>query len=135
MTLNKDMAIMLTRCKRLAAKLATTEESIKELRMQTISSPKMDGMPHGSAQGDASAGRLARLEAREREYERDRRDLTLLRQTARRVIKLLDAKRRIFYEAYYIDAEKASAARKEAGISERTASRYINDVIKKETGD
>ena len=41
------------------------EDYLEELRRQTISSPNMDGMPHGSAQGDA----MARLMIRKQQAE------------------------------------------------------------------
>lgn len=112
------------------------EECIREMQLQTISSPKMDGMPHGSAAGDAMANRLKRLEKYESELTHNRRRLERLQSAARRAIRALETRRRIFYESYYISGEKAAVARVEAGIAERTAGKYIADVrTKKETGE
>lgn len=128
---------MLQECRTLATKrLPPLKDSIEELRTQSISSPNLDGMPHGSSNGDASANRLIRLEKREREYERELARLERLRKACRRAIRPLELRRRIFYESYYIEAEKASRARAEAGIAERTATKYIADIrAKKETGE
>ena len=112
------------------------EECIRELRMQTISSPKLDGMPHGGAAGDAMVNRLKRLEKYESELSYNKRRLERLQNATKRAIKGLEMRRRIFYESYYINGEKAAVARAEAGIAERTASKYIADVrAKKETGE
>ena len=112
------------------------EECIREMQLQTISSPKLDGMPHGSAAGDAMANRLKRLEKYESELAHNRRRLERLQSAARRATRALEARRRIFYESYYVCGEKASVARTEAGISDRTATRYINEVrTRNEAGD
>lgn len=112
------------------------EECIRELRMQTISSPKLDGMPRGGAVGDAMANRLKRLEKYESDLSFTKRRLERLQKAAKRAVNGLEVRRRIFYESYYIGGEKAAVARAEAGISERSATRYIGDVTtKKETGD
>lgn len=112
------------------------EECIRELRMQTISSPKLDGMPRGGAAGDAMANRLKRLEKYESDLEYTKRRLERLQKAAKRAVNGLEVRRRIFYESYYIGGEKAAVARVEAGIAERTAGKYIADVrTKKEAGD
>ena len=112
------------------------KECIKELQMQTISSPKLDGMPRGGAAGDAMANRLKRLEKYESDLAFTRRRLERLQKAAKRAVNGLEVRRRIFYESYYISGEKAAVARAEAGIAERTAGKYIADVrTKKETGD
>ena len=128
---------MLQECRDLVnTDIPAIEECIKELRLQTISSPKMDGMPHGSAAGDAMANRLKRLEKYESELAYNKRRLERLQNATKRAIKGLEMRRRIFYEAYYVNGEKAAVARVEAGIAERTAGKYIADVrTKKETGD
>lgn len=128
---------MLLECRELITKeLPALKECIKELRMQTISSPKMDGMPHGSATGDAMANRLKRMEKYESDLEHTLRRLEGLQRAARDAVAALEMRRRIFYESYYICGEKASVARREAGIAERTAGKYIADVrAKKETGE
>ena len=128
---------MLQECRDLVnTDIPAIEECIREMRLQTISSPKMDGMPHGSAAGDAMANRLKRLEKYESELAYNKRRLERLQNAAKRAIKGLETRRRIFYESYYVDGEKAAVARVEAGIAERTASKYIADVkAKKETGE
>lgn len=128
---------MLQECRDLVnTDIPAIEECIRELRLQTISSPKMDGMPHGSAAGDAMANRLKRLEKYESELAYNKRRLERLQNATKRAIKGLETRRRIFYESYYVAGEKAAVARVEAGIAERTASKYIADVrAKKETGE
>lgn len=132
-TIDGRTAAMLAGVRALAEEIAPREAGLYELRTRSIGSPAMDGMPRGGGARDANAERLARIERVEQAISRDKRRLERKRQEARRAIRTLDARRRIFYTAYYIDADKASAARVLAGVSQRTAMRYIKD-IKKEAG-
>ena len=132
--IDKRTRHILKEARELAKEIELKEEGLRELLMQTVSSPSMDGMPKGSGGHDASAARLAREEAMREDIQRGKERLQRIRRAANRGIKPLSASRRIFYQIYYIDAQKASAARTMARISERTAQRYISDINKKETG-
>jgi hypothetical protein len=128
---------ILQECRELITEdIPALKECIREIRLQTISSPKLDGMPHGSTTGDAMTNKIKRLERYESDLKCNLRRLERLQSAAKRAVRGLEARRRIFYESYYICGEKAAVARMEAGIAERTASKYIADVrAKKETGD
>lgn len=131
---------MLQKCRELAQEIQLREEGLKELRAQTISSPKLDGMPRGNVGHNANDNRLIQIEKRERDIERDKRKLERLRNDARRAIRPLKPEQRIFYAEYFIEAQKARAARTMAGISKRTATRYLGEIraelnINKKTGN
>ena len=126
----------LRRCRDFAKEVKLREEGLHELRMQTISSPNMDGMPGGSRSVDASTRRLISIEKRERDLERDKRSLETMRRAAGSALEGLKPEQRVFYREYYIEAHKASTARVIAGISERTAMRYLQLIQEnKKTGD
>lgn len=128
---------LLMECRKLAQEIALREEGLRELRMRTISSPRLDGMPHSSGSMDASTNKLIQIERREREIQRDKGRLQRLRSAARRVVKPLKPEQCIFYTEYFIEAQKARTARIMAGISERTMTNYLAIIrgAKKETGE
>lgn len=107
-------------------------EGIEELRRQTVSSPRMDGMPRGGGQDDAMSARISRLEDWEKKLRAARRGLARAKRAARLAIARLPAQQRIFYGAYYIDGEKMGTACTLARISARTGSRYAQMVEGKE---
>lgn len=101
------------------------EERLDELKTRQISSPKLDGMPKGSGDGDAATARMISIEGREQQIRRDRRRLKRLQGRARRAIAPLNPRQRIFYTEYYLKGSSAETAADEARISGRTATRYL----------
>lgn len=109
------------------------EDYLEELRRQTISSPNMDGMPHGSAQGDAMARLMIRKQKAEERLKYAKEQLERSRQEARRILFRFSTPQRRFYEAYYVEGEKLETAAMFAGVSLRTGTRYIGQVSEKDT--
>ena len=109
----------------IAEEIERLEDGLKELEHRTISSPNMDGMPHGSSQGDAMALLMIH---KQRQVERIGNALERFKKAqnaARRIIKDMPASKRLFYEAYYVEHGKHSLACMIARISERTGYRYM----------
>lgn len=109
------------------------EDYLEELRRQTISSPNMDGMPHGSAQGDAMARLMIRKQQAEERLKYAKEQLERSRQEARHILFRFSTPQRRFYEAYYVEGEKLEAAAMFAGVCKRTACSYIKQVSEKDT--
>lgn len=104
------------------------EDALCELRRESISSPRMDGMPKGSGEGDQMPRRMARIDDLTRRIERQRARLSKLRRSGERAIYRLEAREKLFVEAYYLRAEKAGVAAILAQISDKSASRYIRRI-------
>lgn len=111
-----------------AEDVALQEDYLEELQRQTISSPNMDGMPKGSAQGDAAARLMIRKQQAEAKLEQAKRQLERSKKAARRVIAKLDVRMARFCEAYFIEGEKLEAASAFAGVCVRTGSNYAKMV-------
>lgn len=109
----------------IAKEVRTLQDGLEELKRQTISSPKMDGMPHGSTQGDGIAAVMIRKEKQEQSLASAQRRLERAAKAAQRVVRSLPSSKRLFYAAYYIDGEKQLTACDVAGISESTGYRYM----------
>jgi hypothetical protein len=135
MTLDRRDKYILHECRELAQEIALREEGLVELSTKTIGSPNMDGMPKGSGTHSASDSRLMQIEKYEHDLERDKRRLERLRRDARGAIKPLKVAQRVFYEEYFVQAQKAHVARLMAGISQRTMTNYLAEArIDKEIG-
>lgn len=111
------------------------EDYLEELRRQTISSPNMDGMPHGSAQGDAMARLMIRKQKAEERMQYARENLERSRREAARILSRFDTRQRRFYEAYYMEGDTLEAAAMFAGVSLRTGTRYIGAATSKENAE
>lgn len=109
----------------IADELERLEGALEELRQQTISSPRMDGMPHGSSKGDAMASMLVQKQRMEERVGNASDRLRRAQNVARRIIKPMPAAKRLFYEAYYIENGKLATACAIARVSESTAYRYL----------
>lgn len=103
------------------------QERLDEMQQQTVSSPRLDGMPRGGSQGDAMASALIQRQAQEERLQRAQKRLQKAQKDARRITARLPAPMRLFYEAYYIDSEKIDVSCSIARISESTAYRYIRN--------
>ena len=101
------------------------QERLDEMQLQTVSSPRLDGMPRGGSQGDAMASMLIQRQAQEDLLQRAQKRLQKAQKDAERITVRLPAPMRLFYAAYYIDGEKFDAACSIARISESTAYRYL----------
>lgn len=135
MTLDKRDKYILHECRELAQEIRLREEGLQELRMKTIGSPNMDGMPKGSGTHSASDNRLIQIEKYERDIEHSKRRLERLKDAARAVIKPLKVAQKVFYQEYFVEAQKAHIARTMAGVSERTMTNYLAEArIDKEIG-
>lgn len=109
----------------IAEEVDRLEERLEELRLHTISSPKLDGMPRSGSQGDAMAVAMIQQQSQVERLERAKKRLKRAQSAARRIVTRLPAPMRLFYEAYYIDGEKVANACAIARISESTAYRYM----------
>lgn len=109
----------------LAKEVQKLQDRLDELKRQTISSPKMDGMPRGGSQCDAMASAIIQKERQEQLLASTQRRFERAAKAAQRVVRDLPAGKRLFYAAYYIDGEKQLTACDIAGISESTGYRYM----------
>lgn len=130
----RDRAVLMD-ARDLADELGRLRDALREMELETISSPNMDGMPAGSSDGDGMTRRLARIDSLRSKIDREEQRFERLKRGGRRAIRGLQAKERMFLEAYYLDAEKAVTAAMIARISDKTAGRYIKRIEKREAGD
>ncbi len=126
--MTREEADKLLAVREIAEELERLEDGLEELKRRTISSPNMDGMPHGSSQGDALPAALIRMQDMEDKLGRTSERLRRAQNAARRIIRQLPVVKRIFYEAYYVEHDKHDAACRVAGISESTGYRYMRQL-------
>lgn len=124
-TLTEKEGYKLRLVRDIAEELERLEDSLQELRMQTISSPKMDGMPHASSHGDAMGALMIQKQRAEERVGHAAERLRKAQNAARRIISGMPAAKRLFYEAYYVEHSKVTIACRIARISESTAYRYL----------
>lgn len=113
------------------------EEGLREMRQRTIGSPRIDGMPGGGSNADAATGRLIRIETLERELKRERSKAERMQKATRNRLRSLrdtgmSEKEHIFCDAYFCTALDVYHSSILAGVSERTAMRYIKAASLKE---
>ena len=123
---------MLRRARDLADEVERLRENLRELELQTISSPNMDGMPHGSGAGDALARRVIRKEKIESKLRSAERALNRSRTVGGKALRGVKASMRMFCEAYFIGAASLEESCRYARIDERTGERYCAIVNKDE---
>ena len=108
-------------------------EYLEELRRQTISSPRMDGMTHGSPQDDAMARLVIRRQQAQERLDRAQRRLDRSIRDARRILSRLDVRMARFLDAYYIAGDTIEEAARFAGVCLRTGNNYLRMVAEKDT--
>lgn len=119
---------MLRRCRDLADEVGRLQDNLKEAQLHTISSPNMDGMPHGSSDGDAIARQIARTDKLATKLRTAERALKRSRTAAGKGLQKVKASMRMFCEAYFIDAAKFEEAIRYARISPRCGDEYRANV-------
>lgn len=122
---------MLRRCRDLVDEVGRLQDNLREAQLQTISSPNMDGMPHGSSDGDAIARQIARKDKLAAKLRTTEQALKRSRSAAAKALQRVKAPMRMFCEAYFMEAAQLEAACIYARIDKRTGERYraaINNV-------
>lgn len=112
------------RARDLVDEVTRLRENLKEAELHTISSPNMDGMPHGSSDGDAIARQIARKETLEAKLRTAERALKRSRSIAGKALRDVKAPLRMFCEAYFLEAAQLEAACIYARVDKRTGERY-----------
>lgn len=115
---------MLRRCRDLVDEVGRLQDNLREAELQTISSPNMDGMPHGSSDGDAIARQIARKDKLAAKLRTAERALKRSRTAAGKGLQKVKASMRMFCEAYFMEAAQLEAACIYARIDKRTGERY-----------
>ena len=120
----KDRAKLLA-VRKAARDLEEAECSLKELKLKTVGSPNMDGMPKGSTQGDSSTQHLIHLDYARKKLEKAQRALDKAKRNAHRVCTRLEGHMQKFCEAYYVECFPFDIAQALSGVGERQCSRYM----------
>ena len=115
---------MLRRCRDLADEIARLRDNLKEEELRTISSPNMDGMPHGTSTGDAIPRQILRKDKFLSKLRTAERALKRSQNLARKALQHVKAPFRMFCEAYFIEAAAFDDAVAYARIDKRTGERY-----------
>lgn len=115
---------MLRRCRDLVDEVDRLQDNLREAELHTISSPNMDGMPHGSSDGDAIARQIARKDKLAAKLRTAERALKRSRTAAGKGLQKVKAPMRMFCEAYFMEAAQLEAACIYARIDKRTGERY-----------
>lgn len=123
---------MLRKARDLVDEVERLRDTLKEIDLQTISSPNLDGMPKGSGDGDAMTRRVIRRDKVESKLWSAERALKRARTIGGRALREVKAAMRLFCEAYYLDGASLEESCKYARIDARTAERY-RAVINRET--
>lgn len=119
---------MLRRCRDLVDEVDRLQDNLREAELQTISSPNMDGMPHGSSDGDAIARQIARKDKLAAKLRTAERALKCSRTAAGKGLQKVKASMRMFCEAYFIDAATFEEAIQYARISPRCGDNYRAEI-------
>lgn len=114
--------------RRAAEELQEAEDSLKELELKTIGSPKMDGMPKGSSRGDVNADYLAAIEYVRKMRDAAERNAKRIKHYAHRVCKKMPRHMRKFCEAYYVECFPFDVAQTLSGVKEAQCYRYMTKV-------
>lgn len=114
--------------RRAAEELQEAEDSLKELELKTISSPKMDGMPKGSSQGDANTQHLVHLDYARKKRDKAEYHLKKAKHNAYRVCRRLEGHMRKFCEAYYAEGFPFDVAQTLSGVQARQCYTYMSIV-------
>ena len=101
---------------------------MQELQLQTVSSPKMDGMPGGGSVSDPMAVLMIRKQRTAERIKQTKERFKRAQKDARAVLVGLPVAKRLFYEAYYVEGDKLESAAAFAGICPRTGSNYIKQL-------
>ena len=115
---------MLRRARDLVDEVERLREVLREIRLQTVGSPNMDGMPKGSGDGDAMARRIIRRDKIESKLKAAERALNRARTVGGKALRDCRAPVRLFCEAYYLEAGTLEESCRIARIDRRTAERY-----------
>lgn len=115
---------MLRRARDLVDEVERLRETLREIRLQTVGSPNMDGMPKGGGDGDAMARRIIRKDKIESKLKAAERALNRARTVGGKALRDCRAPVRLFCEAYYLEAGTLEESCKYARIDRRTAERY-----------
>lgn len=120
---NRDR-YMIRRARDLQDELTRLKECLKEAELQTISSPNMDGMPHGSGDGDAMTRRIIRKDKLEQKIRTAERALKRSRTIGGKALRNVKAPIRMFCEAYFFECATFEESCTYARISERSGDEY-----------
>lgn len=115
-------------CRHAAEEVDCLHEGLIELRRQVIASPRLDGMPRGSATGDGAANRLIRIEKQQRQLERAQKRLRRRRAAALRALSGLPVGMAQFCRVYYVEGVPFELAWRASGRSSRQCARYMREV-------
>lgn len=115
---------MIRRARDLQDELTRLKECLKEAELQTISSPNMDGMPHGSGDGDAMARKIIRKDKLEQKIRTAERALKRSRAIGTKALRNVKAPIRMFCEAYFFECATFEESCAYARISERSGDGY-----------
>lgn len=110
--------------------LQEAEDSVRELELKTVGSPKMDGMPKGSSTGDANAQYLIHLEYARSKLDRAHNQLARAKNNAYRVCRRLSGHMQKFCEAYYAEGFPFEVAQAMSGVKDRQCYSYMAEVSK-----
>ena len=111
-----------------AQELQEAQDALKELELKTVGSPKMDGMPKGSTQGDTSTQHLIHLDFARKKLEKAQIALAKAKHNAYRVCRRLEGHMRKFCEAYYMECFPFDVAQALSGVGERRCYDYIREI-------
>ena len=112
------------RAKDLADEVERLRDNLREAELQTISSPNMDGMPHGSSDGDAIARQIAHRDKLEAKLHTAERELKRSRTAAGKALQHVKAPLRMFCGSYFLENATLEAAIQYARICKRTGEEY-----------
>ena len=92
----------------------------------------MDGMPHGSSDGDSMTRQIIRKDKLQAKLRAAERALKRSRSTAGKALRNVKAPVRMFCEAYFLDAAPLEEACSYARIDKRTGERYSAEINRME---
>lgn len=133
MLTDKDKEMLIRSCD-LQEELDRLRECLRELELQTVGSPRTDGMPRGSGGGDAMAGRVISKELLEQKIRTAERALKKSRAAGGKALRNVKAPLRMFCEAFYLEAASFEEALIYARINKRTAERYTAMINREDGG-
>lgn len=128
---NRDR-YMIRRARDLQDELTRLKECLKEAELQTIGSPNMDGMPHGSGDGDAMTRRIIRKDKLGQKIRTAERALKRSKTIGGKALRNVKAPLRMFCEAYFFECASFEESCAYAGICKRTGDDYRKMINKED---
>lgn len=125
----KDRARAFFDCRTQVKTAQRYEERLAELKLRTIKSPSMDGMPHGTNISSPQERLVSAIDGLERQAKLERAQAMRAQKRAERYLSGMKLPQALFCRAYYIDGLNDEDAALIADRSTRQCQRFKQEIF------